>query len=178
MCTTEIIIGIVLLVIVVILIAALFVKKKFNVEMQTIINKPKQQVFDYIKLLRNQDSYSVWARKDPNMQRDFKGVDGTAGFISSWVGNKEVGTGEQEILKITEGERIDTKLRFLKPFKTQSDAYMITETVSETQTRVRWGFDGAFPYPMNIMLLFIDMNKGVGNDFSEGLSNLKAVLEQ
>ena len=178
MTVLEIILLVIVLAIALVLIIAAFVKRQFNVEMETIINKPRQEVFDFIKLLRNQDSYSVWARKDPNMKRNFKGTDGTPGFVSSWEGNKEVGTGEQEILKVTDGVRIDTKLRFVKPFKTQSDAYMITEAVSDTQTKVRWGFDGAFPYPMNIMLLFINMNKGVGNDFSEGLSNLKTVLEQ
>jgi len=36
------------------LIAALFVKREFTSERQININKPKQEVFDYIKHLNNQ----------------------------------------------------------------------------------------------------------------------------
>ena len=81
-------------------------------------------------------------------------------------------------MKITEGERIDFKLRFKVPFEAQDDAYMITEAVGENQTKVKWGFKGAFPYPMNLMNLFMDMDKAVGKDLSEGLNNLKTVVEK
>src|SRR5437868_2208878 len=97
----------------VLLIVALFVKKDYAVERETVIKKPKATVFNYIKYLKNQDNYSVWAMKDPNMQKTYTGTDGTVGFISAWKSeNKEVGTGEQEILNINEGERMDLKIRF------------------------------------------------------------------
>lgn len=170
---------VILILIAIPLITALFVKKDYAVEKEVVINKPKQVVFDYVKMLKNQDNYSVWAMKDPNMKKGYKGTDGTPGFIASWESqNKEVGTGEQEILKITEGERIDFKLRFKVPFEAQDDAYMITEAVGENQTKVKWGFKGAFPYPMNLMNLFMDMDKAVGKDLSEGLNNLKTVVEK
>ncbi len=161
------------------LITALFVKKDYAVEKEITINKPRQVVFDYIKMLKNQDNYSVWAARDPNMTKAYTGTDGTAGFISSWQSkNKEVGSGEQEILKVTEGERIDFKLRFKEPFEAQADAYMTTEAAGEQQTKVKWGFKGATPYPWNFMNLFIDMDKAVGKDFETGLTNLKTVLEK
>lgn len=170
---------VILILIAIPLIVALFVKKDYAVEKEIIINKPKQVVFDYIKLLKNQDNYSVWAMKDPAMKKDYKGTDGTVGFTAYWESaNKEVGKGEQEILKITEGERVDFKLRFKVPFEAEDDAYMITESAGDNQTKVKWGFKGAFPYPMNIMNLFLDMNKAVGKDLGDGLDNLKKVLEQ
>ena len=55
---------------------------------------------------------------------------------------------------------------------------MITEAVSETQTRVKWGFEGSMAYPMNVMRLFMDMEKMIGDDFSAGLHNLKAKMEK
>lgn len=179
MSTIKIILAVIFGLIAAILIVALFVKKNFNVEKEIVINKPKQEVFDYIRLLRNQDNYSVWAERDPKMKRKFTGTDGAAGFISAWESDhKQVGMGEQEIIKITEGERIDTELRFIKPFKTQSDAYMITEAIDAGHTKVRWGFDGSFPYPFNALLLVMNMDKATGSDFSTGLSNLKALLEK
>ena len=161
------------------LIAALFIKKDYAVEREINISKPKQEVFDYIKLLKNQDNFSIWAMKDPGMKKEYKGTDGTPGFTASWEStNKEVGKGEQEIVKITEGERIDTKLRFKIPFEAQDDAYFSTEASGENQTKVKWGFSGSMPYPFNFMCLFFDMDKQVGGDLATGLENLKVVLEK
>jgi hypothetical protein len=161
------------------LITALFVKKEYAVEREVTINKPKQEVFEYIKYLKNQDSYSVWANMDPQMKKEYKGTDGTVGFVSGWDSEKsDVGKGEQEIKKITEGERIDFELRFKKPFESTEPAYMITESVGDNQTKVKWGFSGEMKYPMNLMLLFMNMEEMVGKDLATGLQNLKTKLEK
>lgn len=123
------------------LVVALFVKKDYVVEREIIINKPKAEVFEYIKFLRNQDNYSKWNMMDPDMKKTYKGTDGTIGFISAWESKMEnVGAGEQEIVNMIDGERIDMKLRFKVPFESQNDAYMITEDMSNNQTKVKWGF--------------------------------------
>ena len=44
-------------------------------------------------------------------------------------------------------------------------------------TVVKWGFNGKMAYPMNLMLLFMNMEKMLGSDLEEGLANLKVVLE-
>ncbi|HLT86261.1 MAG TPA: SRPBCC family protein [Sphingobacterium sp.] len=161
------------------LIIALFVKKDYAVQREVTIDKPKQEVFDYIKYLKNQDNYSKWNKIDPEMKKSYKGTDGTVGFISRWESNKkEVGWGEQEIKKITEGERIDFELRFIKPFEATEPAYMTTEAVNENQTKVVWGFSGHMNYPMNLMLLFMDMEEMIGGDLETGLNDLKTILEQ
>ena len=92
--------------------------------------------------------------------------------------NKKVGKGEQEIKKITDGERIDYEIRFIEPFAGIARASMQTDSVSQNETRVTWQFDSRMKYPMNIMLLFMNMDKMVGNDLAKGLANLKKVLEQ
>jgi hypothetical protein len=160
------------------LIVAAFVKSEYSVEKEVIINKPKQEVFDYVKYLKNQNSYSKWALIDPAMKKEFRGVDASAGFVSAWESdNKNVGKGEQEITKIEDG-RIDYEIRFIKPFSSVAPAYMITEPAGDNQTRVRWGFQGKMPYPMNIMMLFMDIPKLIGEDLQTGLNNLKGVLEK
>ena len=159
------------------ILAASLMPKDYAVEREIIIDKPKAEVFAYLKPLKNQDNWSVWMAKDPNVKKTFKGTDEMVGFTSRWDGNEEVGSGEQEIKKIVEGERIDTELRFIKPFESINDAYMITETVGPEQTRVKWGFTGAMPIPMNVFLPFMGMEDSVGKDFSDGLKNLKKILE-
>jgi hypothetical protein len=161
------------------LILALFVKKEYSVEREIIINKPKQEVYDYVKFLRNQNNFSKWANMDPAMRKEFRGTDGTVGFVSAWDSDdKNVGKGEQEITKIKEGERIDYEIRFIKPFESVAPAYMTTQAISANQTKVKWGFEGHMPYPMNVMQLFMDLPGMIGDDLQTGLNNLKNILEK
>lgn len=161
------------------LVIALFVKKDYAVERSVTINKPKAEVFNYIRYLKNQDNYSVWANMDPAMHKEYRGTDGTPGFVSAWSSTqKDVGKGEQEIKKIAEGERIDFELRFIEPFASTAPAYMATQAVSGNQTNVKWGFSGHMGYPTNIMLLFMNMEDMIGKDLETGLHNLKAILEK
>lgn len=161
------------------LIMALFVKKDYSVEKSVVINKPKSEVFEYIKYLKNQDNYSKWATMDPYMEKTYRGTDGTVGFVSAWESdNEDVGAGEQEIRYISEGERLDFELRFIKPFESTQQAYMMTDFLTENKTQVRWGFSGKMNYPMNLMLLFMDFEKMIGDDFQVGLNKLKTIVEE
>ena len=160
------------------LVIALFTAKEYAVEREIVINKPKPVVFDYVKYLRNQDNYSKWATMDPDMKKEYRGTDGTVGFVSAWDSDDpDVGKGEQEIKAIADGERIDFELRFIEPFESTEPAYMITESAGDNQTKVKWGFSGHMAYPMNMMLWFMDMEQMIGDDLQTGLVNLKSVLE-
>jgi hypothetical protein len=171
--------ALVVLLVAVVAVLAFIAPTDFKVERSVTINKPKAEVFGYLKFLKNQNNWGPWYKKDPGMKLESRGTDGTVGFVSAWDSeNDEVGAGEQEIKKIVEGERVDTQLRFKRPFESQSDAYMTTESAGEDQTKVRWGFSGSMPRPMNVMLIMMDMDKEVGKDFDEGLNNLKTILEK
>ena len=166
-------------IIVIALIAAIFIKKDYNVERDITINKPKDSVFNYIKYLKNQDNFSKWASMDKNMKKTYTGTDGTVGFVSAWDSdNKDVGKGEQTIAGIVNNESIDYNLHFIKPFDAQATAYLTVETVGNNQTKVRWGFAGKMKYPMNLMLLCMNMDKMLGDELLIGLNNLKAILEK
>ena len=63
------------------LIIALFMKKEHYVNREIIINAPRQKVFDFLKLLKNQDQFNKWAMADTDRKKEFKGTDGTVGYI-------------------------------------------------------------------------------------------------
>lgn len=169
------IVGIVALV----LIVALFINGKYAVEREVKINKSKQEVYDYVKYLKNQDNFSVWAKADLAMKKEFTGEDATVGCMASWDSeNPDVGKGEQKIIKIAEGERIDYELHFIEPFESTDYAYLTTTAVTDSVTSVKWGFNGEMKYPMNLMMLFMDMESMLAPDLQNGLNNLKAILEQ
>ena len=171
--------GLILLAIIAIAVLVFVTPSDYRVEREVTINKPKADVMNYAKMIKNQnDHWGPWTKKDPNVKLSYNGNDGEVGFVSAWESSVEdVGVGEQEIKKITNNE-IDTELRFKKPFESTSQAYMILDEASPTQTKVKWGFTGSFPKPLNLLLLTMDIDKEVGKDFNEGLTNLKAILEK
>jgi len=174
------IVGITLAIIIILpLIVSIFAKKEYDVLREVTINTPVDDVFNYVVLLKNQDEYSVWSKMDPNQRTEYRGADGTVGFVSAWDSDDpDVGTGEQEITGIVPLRRIDYELRFLKPFKSTSNAFITTASLAENTTRVQWGFTGKMAVPMNLMLLMMDFEKMIGDDLQKGLDNLKEILEK
>jgi hypothetical protein len=170
--------GVLAVLLIIALIAALFVSKDLKVTKEIVVNKPKNEVFNYIKELKNQDNYSVWNKMDTAMQHTYTGTDGTVGFVSAWKGNSKVGTGEQTITKIVEGERLETDLVFKELFENKAQALMTTTALDSMSTKVTWGFDSKMPYPFNLMKVLMSMEKELGKDYEGGLKNLKEVLEK
>lgn len=154
---------------------ALVVRKHYSIERDIIINKPVNEVFDYVKSVRNQEKYSKWVMQDPNVKIVYTGIDGTEGFLSSWEGNKKAGKGEQEIKKIENNASIHIEIRFEKPFKNVGQTYMYTSAINTDQTKVKWTLEGKNNFPINLFNLFID--NLLGKDLSISLNNLKRILE-
>ncbi|MES2277685.1 MAG: SRPBCC family protein [Bacteroidota bacterium] len=158
------------------LIIAFFMRKEHHVKREIIINAPRQKVFDYVKLLKNQDEFNKGAMEDPDRKREFKGTDGTVGYIYAWSGNKNAGEGEKEITNIVEGQMVEMEIRFVKPMVTSARIIMETEFLSDEQTKVSWSNAGTLKYPINMMIPM--MEKHVAKDMDGSLSTLKAILEK
>jgi hypothetical protein len=54
------ILGITMVLVIVLLLFALFVDQEFKIEKQVEINASQNEVFSYLKNLKNQDSFSKW----------------------------------------------------------------------------------------------------------------------
>ena len=158
------------------LIIALFMKRDHYVKCEIIINATRQKVFDYLKLLKNQETFNENAMVAPDREREFKGTDGTVGYIYAWKGNKDAGEGEKEIMNIIEGERIEMEIRFVKPVTTSASIILETESLPGNQTKVTWSNAGTLKYPVNIMIPM--MEKHVVKDMDMSLLALKNILEK
>src|SRR5437868_2882429 len=108
------------------LIAAFFMKRGHHVKREIIIHAPREKVFDYIKLLKNQDEFNQHAMAGPDRKREFRGTDGTVGYIYAWSGGKESGVGEKEITSIIDGKKIEMEIRFVKPMTVSANIIMTT----------------------------------------------------
>lgn len=172
-----IVLYVILGVIALVLLVALVSGKELNIEHTVTINKSKDEVFDYIKHLKNQDNFSVWALMDPNMKKTYTGTDAQVGFVSAWDSNhKNVGAGEQEIKEIVPGESVTYELRFLRPMQDVAKAKMWVADAGSNQTNVSWGFYSTMKFPMNAMKPI--MKGMLMKSLTNGLSNLKGVLEK
>ena len=158
------------------LLIALFIKKDHYVRREIIINAPRQKVFEFLRLLENQDKFNKHAMAGPDRQREYKGKDGEVGFIYAWKGNKAAGEGEKEIKNIIEGKRIETEIRFVKPMAATSTIIMDLDSISDNQTKVSWINAGRLNYPLNIMVPM--MERMLPKDMDISLNNLKNLLEK
>lgn len=158
------------------LIIALFTKKSYSIHREIIITAPLHKVFDYLRYLTNWDNFNERAAGDPSKKTEFRGEDGTVGFIYAWSGNKKVGEGEKEIKAISEGKKIETEIRFVKPFTAVGHTNMATESVAGNQTKVTFSNTSTLKYPLNILLLVVE--KGIAKDMDRSLASLKDILEK
>jgi hypothetical protein len=162
-----------------VLITGLALPKEYTVSREVTINRSKSDVYEYIKFMKHQHDYSVWWKMDPNQVTTYTGEDGTIGFIAAWKSELDsVGSGEEEIVAMQEGERIDFALRFKEPFESQAQSSMQLVAIDNTTTRIKWDFRGDMSYPFNVMQLFISMEYMLGKDIEQGLQNMKTILEK
>ena len=171
--TLLIIIGIILIPFVL----ALFVPKELNYQKSIIINAPRDKVWPKVSSLEAMDEWNPWQQKDPNMQRTVTGEDGKVGSSHHWKSDvKGVGEGKQTITALDPPNRMDSRLEFIKPFKSLASGFVTVDDAGEG-TKVTWGFESRMPYPMNIMKLFMNFERSMDKDFGQGLSTLKNQCE-
>lgn len=167
--------GIIVLIIFV-LFVALFLPTTFVYEKSITINAPIDSVWQNVNSLAALDRWSPWNDHDPKMIKETSGLDGTVGAIQSWE-SEIVGTGSQTIANVQKPTLFETKLDFYKPRESHGKAYvkLLTDGVG---TKATWGIIGRIPYPFNITILFMNMEKDMGNDWNKGLSKLKSLSEK
>jgi hypothetical protein len=148
-----------------------------KIEKSIEIKKSSGLVFDYLKLTRNQDNFSVWNMADPNMKKSHKGTDGTVGFLYSWDSSmKNVGAGEQEITALEEGKSIEYVIRFSRPMQNTGKTKFQITNLGDNVSTVTWIFDSPSKFPMSLFSPIF--KRMLGKDLEKGLLNLKNILEK
>lgn len=165
-------------IIVLLVLIGLLTPGQVSIEDTIIINKPVDEVFNYIRHVKNQDHYSTWNMMDPEMKKDYSGIDGEVGFVYKWDSSKKknVGAGEQEIKAIVPNQRMEMELRFKRPMDDIAQSTMTTEAVGANQTKVMWGFYNKMKFPMTIVKPV--MTGMLRQALVTGLHNLKKELEK
>ena len=78
-------------------------------------------------------------------------------------------------MKIDDGKRIETQIRFMRPLKTTADIIFDLESISENQTKVTMSNAGKLAYPINLMIPIAERMFPI--DMDSSLFELKRILE-
>jgi hypothetical protein len=168
---------IILIIVAIPFVVALFVPRSYTVSVSETIDRPLQVVYDYVRMLDNQKYYSVWVMKDPNLNPEIVGTDGTVGVVQKWNSKlDDVGEGEQEITYLTP-ERMDVDIRFKRPFEGTGKAANIFKAISENQTQLTTEFYSNDSYPFNLPS-YLFGKAMIKKDMVKNLQNVKRILEK
>jgi len=149
----------------------------FSVARSATFAAPAGEVFAQVNELRKWKAWSPWAKKDPNARESFDGPAAGTGASMSWAGNNEVGEGRMTIVESRPGALVRFKLEFFKPFAATNTAEFRFEP-ADGGTVVKWSMSGHNNLIARAMCLFVNMDRMVGGQFEQGLSNMKNVVER
>lgn len=151
--------------------------KEMTIENSVVVNKPVSQVYEYLRMVKNQENFSVWNMADPNKKTVGNGTDGSEGFVYSWDSQiKNVGAGSQEIKKLVQDKSIDYEIRFERPMQNIAFSSFNLVSAGDGQTRVTWDFRSPTKFPMSLFSWIF--KRMLSKNMSESLANLKAILDK
>lgn len=173
------ILAVIIAVVALLCVIALFVEKEYTITREILINNSANNVYGYVRYHRNQKEFNHWISLDPNTEIEIRGSeDGTPGSVMYFESkDKKVGTGEWENTRFVENEKIELELRFLAPYKFTAHGTLNFVPAGEGRSRLIWEYKSGMDWPMNITLLFMDMDKIIGKDIEATLKKIKVNTE-
>ncbi|MFZ1814597.1 MAG: SRPBCC family protein [Rhizobiaceae bacterium] len=148
----------------------------FRIERSASYTAAPQTVFAVLSDFNKSAEWSPWEKLDPQMERKISGAPSGVGAIYEWKGNKDVGSGRQEIIEATSPSLVRVKLDFNEPMQTTNTVDYVIEPEG-TGTKLTWAMYGPQPLIARVFSIFMDIDGMVGGDFEKGLANLKPVVE-
>ncbi len=140
------------------------------------INAPVEKLFPYVNTRSLANSWNPWLRMDPQAKITTSGPEVGVGAKTIWSDGKQLGTGTATVIESIPNERVTVKLEYQKPFEmTQTAMYLLKP--NGNQTTVVWKVEGKNSFMSKLMCVFMNMEKVVGDVFTQGLGELKTMVE-
>ncbi|HYO53697.1 SRPBCC family protein [Archangium sp.] len=153
----------------------LFLPRQWHVERSVLINAAPEHIHPLVNDLKAWQSWAVWTKDmDPEVKHEYSAAVSGVGAWWSWKGPK-MGHGKMTIAKsdVSAGVWIDEMIETDQEVNAHGS---ITWTQEGGGTKVTWVDDGTLP-PMGGY--FVGMiNDMLGENFEQGLKNLKAEAEK
>ena len=146
---------------------------RFEVVRSIEIEAPPQRVFDTVADFGTWTTWSPWLCAEPTADVTVSENPNSVGSLYTWNGDL-VGQGEIEHRRLEPPRSIEEELRFIKPWKSQSDVDFEITPVGEG-SRLEWRMRGSLPWFMFWMKS--QMEAFISMDYDRGLSMLKQLIE-
>ena len=91
-------------------------------------------------------------------------------------GNSDAGSGKLELLSLVPNQTVDIKLTMTKPFHAEN-LIQYSLTPEAQGTKFTWAMSGDGGFLGKLMTVVIDCEKMIGDQFNQGIANLKTVVE-
>jgi effector-binding domain-containing protein len=145
---------------------------EYRVERSETIEASPDKIYNVVSDFKTWGEWSAWHKMDPDMEITYGESSSGQGATYSWNG-EVAGAGTQTITEATPAESMKTHIAF--EGMGEADGAWKFERIEPGVTEVTWAFTGESAFFFRIFNLGID--EAVGNDFEQGLSNLKAYVE-
>ncbi|MBB1594214.1 SRPBCC family protein [Achromobacter sp. UMC46] len=148
----------------------------FRVERSAQIQAPPERLFPLINDLQAFNTWNPYEKKDPAIKGRYGASTVGPGATYAWESEK-VGVGEMRIESAQPNTTVGMRLTFVKPFAAVNQV-TFSLTPADGGTRVVWAMEGRLNFVAKLMHIFFNMDRMVGQDFEDGLTNLKALAEK
>src|SRR5258706_14268289 len=145
--------------------AGFFLPSAFTVQRSVEINAAPKKVYGLIVEPRRWKDWSVWTRRDPNMQITYSGPPFGMGAKWSWVSKSE-GSGMMEFTRVDPDRAVEYALSFPE-YKMKSTGALRLEPVGKA-TRMTWSNSGDVGANALKHYLAAGVDDIVGPDFEAG----------
>jgi len=149
----------------------------FRVQRSTRIDARPETIFALINDFRRWGAWSPYEKLDPNLKRSYSESSSGEGAVYAWEGNSQAGSGSMTITKSTFPQAVSLSLDMTQPLSCHNVVDFTIEPQGEA-SQVTWAMQGRNSYLAKLFQTFCDMDRLVGGQFEEGLSNLKTVAER
>lgn len=157
--------------------AAIAQPDTFHIQRTASIKAPPEKIYAVLNDFQKSMAWSPFEKKDPAMTRKFSGPVNGKGSVYEFKGNKEIGAGRLEIIESLPAKKVALTLDMYQPFEAKNIVEYTLEPKAGA-TDVTWAIHGPMTFVSKVMCLFLDMDKMVGKDFEQGLTDLKALVER
>ena len=149
---------------------------EFRVERTTVIAASPAAVFAQVNDFHKWPAWNPWGKLDPTMKQAYDGAPAGVGAVYTWAGNRQVGEGRMTIVESRPDELVRIRMDFVKPLPGTSTAEF-TLRPQGNQTAITWRMHGTNNFTAKAIHLVMNMDRMIGGQFDQGLSDMKAAVE-
>ena len=135
-----------------------------------------ERIYQVVNDFHHFPAWSPWQKLDPAMRVSLGGAPAGVGATYAWEGNKDAGKGQMTIIESIPNRKVGIELVFVDPFASQARTDIDIEPTG-VGSKITWTMRGQHTFMSKAMSVFAPMDAMVGNDFEEGLDNLKRLVQ-